>query len=133
MRSRFLSALFTILGLIAAIGFPIAAATTQVRFLCSQADVSFADKVGLTASGIAVGVFIIGFTVWKYISVLLRERLKTHRTLFGFWATGYLVFLVVENLIDSLQIIFLGGAIGTTFAIVFFYLSDRCKERRRGQ
>ena len=130
MKYKLLSFLCTFLGFAFSIGCPIGAAMTQVVFLKSQAEVSVADKIGITASGVAIAIFVVAITLWKYISVLFREKMRSHRTLVGFWVVGYLLILCVKCLFDSLEVIFLGGAIGAVLAVVLFHLSDKCRERK---
>ena len=129
MKYKLLSCLCTFFGFVFSICCPIGAAATQVVFLRSQAEASISEKIGITASGIVIAIFVIAITLWKYLSVLFREKMKSQRTLIGFWVVGYLLILCVKRLFDSLEIIFLGGVVGAVLAVLLFYLSDRLREK----
>ena len=124
MKSKIFALLLRIAGFLASIGFPIWATSTQVTILRSSCRESMLERIGITAGGAAIIVFIVGFTVWRYLSVWFREKLKSHRTLLGFSTIGYVMILCAKPLLSTLEVIFLGLVIGSAVAVICYAFAD---------
>lgn len=110
-----------------AILLPVYAASTQIVFLRSQCAESMLERVGVTASGVAVIGFIVILVFWKYFAPLIRKKFGTSRTAFGFFFIGWGLIFVIKTFIGALESIFLFGAIGGGLSMVCFYFSDILK------
>ena len=127
MKSKFFAGLLTVLGFLASIGFPVWAASTQIIILRSQCTESVLERIGVTASGATIICFIVVLVFWKYFSYSFKEKLRSHRTAFGIFLVGYFIFIAIKNLINTLEIIFLFGMIGSSIAMLCFYFADVLK------
>lgn len=125
MKNKFFFILFTCLGFLASVGFPVFALASQVTLLKADCGVSLSDRLGLTLSGFVAVLFIIFINVWKFAVSFIGARLKAHRTPLVFFTVGYLVTLAVARLFSALEVIFLFGIIGSLLAVVFYKFADR--------
>lgn len=115
-------------GFLSSVGFPLWAAASQVVLLRADCGARALDRLGVTAAGAVLVACLVGFTVWRLVATRLREVLRPRRTLFGFFAVGYGLILVLRSMLSSLEIIFLGGLVGTAVAVVCYALADRLRE-----
>ena len=129
MKYKLWAAAFTILGFVASLGFPVWAVLSQMAILREACKESIFDRFDLTIGGIAVIVFIVALTIIRYISACFKEKFKPQRTLFSFFAIGYIMIIVIRHMIDALEIVFLGGLIGATIAVICFFIADQLKEK----
>lgn len=129
MRRKIFAFFLRIIGFLSSIGFPIWATSTQIAILRASCGESTLERIGVTAAGAVVIVFIVGFTLWRYVSVWFREKLRSHRTLLGFFLVGYVLILCIRPVMDILEIVFLGGAIGAAIAVVCYVIADLLKEK----
>lgn len=129
MKYKIWSLFFTLLGFTASLGVPVWAVSTQVAILAETCEASVLDQIGVAAGGAVIIAFIVVLTLWRYFSVLIRERLRPHRTLLGFFLIGYLVIVCIQYVIETLEVVFLGGTIGAAIAVVCFFISDQIKEK----
>lgn len=129
MKYKFWSAFFTLIGFVASVALPIWATVSQVIVIKSNCDMSIWDTIGITLSGAVIVAVLVFFTLWKYFSAKIKEKMKPQRTLFGFFAVGYVIILVIKTLLTTIEAIFLAGAIGTAIAVICYYISDIIKER----
>ena len=127
MKRRALSLLFTLIGFVASIGFPVWATSTQITILLKNCGDSALDRIGITLSGFVVVSGIVGLVVWKYISALFREKLKSQRTALGFFCIGYAIVFIINYLSTALELILLYGVIGSAIAVICFRISDYYK------
>lgn len=130
MKRWLLARFFTLLGFVASIGFPVWAVSTQIIILRANCGESVLDRLGVTLSGAVAIVCIVVLVAWKYFSALFRDKFRSHRTPLAFFTIGYLVVFVINYLADSLELIFLFGAIGAAVAAICYYVSDMLKGRR---
>ena len=96
MKRWLFAKLFTLLGLLSAIGFPIWAVSTQITILLKNCGESALDRLGLTLSGAVAIASIVGLVLWKYLSALFRDKLRSHRTPLGFFCIGYLAVFIIN-------------------------------------
>jgi DMSO/TMAO reductase YedYZ heme-binding membrane subunit len=127
MKRRGLSLLFTLIGFAASIGFPVWAVSTQITVLLKNCGESALDRLGVTLSGFVVIACIVGLVLWKYLSAVFREKLKSQRTALGFFCIGYAMVFIINYLSSALELIFLFGAIGAAIAAICFRISDHFK------
>ena len=128
MARRCLATLCSVVGFLSSLAFPIWAAATQMAILRVQCGNSALDRIGVTAGGAILIAFLVGLTVWRYLSARLREVLRPGRTLFGFFAVGYGLILAVRTMLSSLEVIFLGGLVGATVAMILYAVADHLRE-----
>lgn len=131
MKSKIFAFLLKLTGFLASIGFPIWAASSQIAILRASCGDSILERIGITAGGAVIIVFIVGFTAWRYVSVWFREKLRSHRTLVGFFLIGYIMILCIRPLLGTLEVIFLGGTLGAAVAVVCYALADIIEERNK--
>ena len=124
MKNKLLAGLIRVIGFLFSIGLPVWAVSTHIAILRSQCGESVLERIGVTTSGAIVIGIIVALVFWKYFSVFLREKLGSHRTLFGFFVVGYVLIFAVKTFINALELIFLCGAVGAAIAIVCFYFAD---------
>lgn len=129
MKNKFFGILFTVLGFILSVGFPVWALSSQVTLLRADCGISFSERLGLTFSGFIVILLIIFLNFWKYFSSFLEKRLKSGRTPLAFFGVGYLVILAIGRLFSILEVIFLFGAIGSLSATLCYKVADIFFER----
>ena len=129
MKYKFFALIFTVTGFLASLILPIWAVSTQVMILRESGKSSVLETLGVTAGGIAIITFIVIFTVWRYFSVFIREKLKPQRTLIGFFGIGYLMILLIRRMMDALELIFLFGTIGATVAVICYFIADLLREK----
>ena len=130
MKRWLLARFFTLLGFVAAIGFPVWAVSTEVTVLLKNCDGSALDRLGVTLSGFVAIASIVCLVLWKYLSALFREKLRSHRTALGFFCIGYFAVFIINYLASALELIFLFGAIGAAIGAICFRVSDHLKEGR---
>lgn len=131
MKNKFFGILFTVLGFILSVGFPVWALSSQVTLLRADCGISFSERLGLTFSGFTVILLIIFINFWKYFSVFIGQRLKSGRTPLAFFAIGYLVILAIGRLFSILEVIFLFGVIGSFSAVLCYKVADIFFEKGR--
>ena len=131
MARRCLAAVFGTVGFLSSLAFPIWAAASQMAILRAQCGDSLIERMGVTVSGAILIAFVVGLTVWRYVSARLREVLRPQRTLFGFFAVGYALILAVRTMISSLEVLFLGGLVGASVAVICYAVADRLREGAR--
>ena len=130
MKKWLFARFFTLLGLVSSIAFPVWAVSKQIVILKANCGESVIDRLGLTLSGFVAIACIVVLVVWKYISALFRDKLRSHRTPLAFFTIGTLVVFVVYYLANALGSIFFWGAIGSTVAVICYRVSDHLKEGR---
>lgn len=128
MRNRIFALFFTLLGFASSIAFPVWAISKQIIILRANCGESVLDKLGVTLSGAVAICCIVALVVWKYFSVLFREKLRSHRTPLAFSVIGYLVVFIIDYIADALALILLFMAIGAAIAVVCYKISDCLKE-----
>lgn len=129
MKYKLWAGAFTVMGFVASLVFPVWAVLTQMAILREACNESILESFDLALGGVAVIVFIIALTVIRYVSAKFKEKFKPQRTLFSFFVVGYLMIIAIRYMIGALEVIFLGGAIGATIAVVCYFISDQLKEK----
>ncbi len=114
-----------ILGFLFSLVMPIWAAASKVVILARDAPDNLFTRLGITLSG---GVLILCIAVavsWRFFGSVIKENVKgTRRTLLGFFGIGYIVLLAIKNMLDALEAIFLGGAVGALCAVILYTIAD---------